>query len=150
MDKEEKQREVTKQDVYNFMQPGTPLAVSGGGLVGDQIFTGGQVLAGSSKTASAMFVPASNKPMFGLLDEMKELNHMAGAQQDALVYILSNMHPSLLPAEPPRMVPTIESDGMVGDYFRVVADIRANMEYNLTVVNALVGLLCGTKDEVKK
>ena len=150
MEREEKQREVTKQDVYNFMQPGTPLAFSGGGLVGDQIFTGGQMLTGGFVSANAMYVPLSKKPMFGLLDEMKELNHMAGAQQDALVYILSNMHPSLLPAELPRTGPTIESDGMVGDYFRVVADIRTNMEYNLSVVNALVGLLCGTKEEGKK
>ena len=148
MGREEKQREVTKQDVYNFMQPGNPLAVSG--LVGDQIFTGGQILTGGFMPASAMFVPPSNKPMFGLLDEMKELNHMAGAQQDALVYILSNMHPSLLPAELPRTGPTIESDGMVGDYFRVVAYIRTNMEYNLGAINALVGLLCGTKEEGKK
>lgn len=148
MESEEKQREVTKQDVYNFMQPGTPLAFSGGG--GYTGLAGGQMLTGGFVSANAMYVPLSKKPMFGLLDEMKELNHMAGAQQDALVYILSNMHPSLLPAELPRTVPTIESDGMVGDYFRVVADIRANMEYNLTVVNALVGLLCGTKDEGKK
>lgn len=148
MGREEKQREVTKQDVYNFMQPGTPLAVSG--LAGDQIFTGGQMLTGGFMATNAMFTPAFNKPMFGLLDEIKELNRMAGAQQDALVYILSNMHPSLLPAELPRAVPTIESDGMVGDYFRVVADIRTKMEYNLIVVNALVGLLCGTKEEDKK
>lgn len=148
MGKEEKQREVTKQSVYDFMRPETLLAISG--LVGDQIFTGGQMLAGGCMPANAMFAPAFNKPMFGLLDEMKELNRMAGAQQDALIYILSNMHPSLLPAELPRIVPTIESDGMVGDYFRVVADIRTNMEYNRTIVNALVDLLCGTKEEDKK
>ena len=148
MEREEKQREVTKQDIYNFMQPGTPLAFSGsGGYTG---LAGGQMLTGGFVSANAMYVPLSKKPMFGLLDEMKELNHMAGAQQDALVYILSNMHPSLLPAELPRTVPTIESDGLVGDYFRVIADIRTKMEYNLSVINALIGLLCGTKDEGKK
>lgn len=139
MEREEKQREVTKQSVYDFMQPSSP-----GGMVGDLR------LAGSFTTANAMFMPVSNKPMYGLLDEMKELSRMAEDLQDALAYILSNMVPTLMPAEPPRTTPTIESDGMVGDYFRVIADIRTKMEYNLTIINALVGLLCGTQDERNK
>ena len=148
MEREEKQREVTKQDVYNFMQPGAPLAFSGSGRYTG--LAGGQMLTGGSMSANAMFAPLSNKPMYGLLDEMKELNRMAEDLQDALAYILSNMVPTLMPAEPPRTTPTIESDGMVGDYFRVVADIRTKMEYNRTIINALIGLLCGTKEEDKK